>query len=79
MTSVTIYTKPSCFKCDRTKQFLTIQGVAYTEVDVTTSDAALDYVTNELGYSEAPIVVVDDEPENHWSGLRPDLILALKS
>ncbi len=39
MTSVTIYTKPSCFKCDRTKQFLTIQGVTYNEVDVTTSDA----------------------------------------
>ncbi|WIB72575.1 glutaredoxin family protein [Curtobacterium sp. MCBD17_026] len=77
MTSVTIYTKPDCFKCDRTKKFLSQKGVPYREVDVTTNDAALDYVTQELGYSEAPIVVVDDEPENHWSGLRPDLILAL--
>jgi glutaredoxin-like protein NrdH len=79
MTSVTIYTKPDCFKCDRTKKFLSQKGVPYREVDVTTNDDALDYVSNELGYSEAPIVVVDDEPENHWSGLRPDLILGLKT
>jgi glutaredoxin-like protein NrdH len=41
-------------------------------VDVTTNDAALEYVTEELGYSAAPVVVVDDH--NHWSGFRPDLI-----
>ncbi|MFB2582341.1 hypothetical protein ACEXQD_13920 [Herbiconiux sp. P15] len=27
---------------------------------------------DDLGYSAAPVVVIDDH--NHWSGFRPDLI-----
>jgi glutaredoxin-like protein NrdH len=38
------------------------------------SAAAREYVTEELGYSQAPVVCVDGEPEHHWSGFRPDLI-----
>ena len=32
----------------------------------------MEYVTEDLGYSQAPIIVVDDH--FHWAGLRPDLI-----
>lgn len=38
--------------------------------------AAREWVMEDLGYKEAPIVVVNDH--NHWSGFRPDKILALK-
>ena len=71
-TTVTVYSKPACVQCTATKRALTANGIDYNEVDVTTNDAALEYVTEELGYSAAPVVVVDDQ--NHWSGFRPDLI-----
>lgn len=74
MTSVTVYSAgPACPQCKQTLAHLQRRAVAYTEVDVRVEPAALEYVT-ELGYTQAPIVVVDDEPENHWYGFRPDLI-----
>lgn len=71
-TKVTVYSKPTCVQCSATRRALPANGIDYEEVDVTTNDAALEYVTEELGYSAAPVVVVDDH--NHWSGFRPDLI-----
>lgn len=70
--AVTVYTKPACAQCRMTYLALDRKGIRYESVDVTTSPAALEYITEDLGYSQAPVVVVDDE--NHWSGFRPDLI-----
>jgi glutaredoxin-like protein NrdH len=71
--TVTIYTKPvGCFGCTKTKQKFTAAGVAFTEVDVTANQAAFEYITEELGYSQVPVVVYDkDDTEDHWSGLNP--------
>ena len=71
--TLTIYTKPSgCFGCTKTKQMFTAAGIAFTEVDVTTNQAAFEYITEELGYSQVPVVVYDKEnSEDHWSGLNP--------
>ena len=71
--TLTIYTKPAgCFGCTKTKQKFTDAGIAFTEVDVTTSQAAFEYITEELGYSQVPVVVYDKESsEDHWSGLNP--------
>lgn len=56
--TVTIYTKPAgCFGCTKTKQKFTAAGVAFTEVDVTTNRAAFEYITEELGYSQVPVVI----------------------
>lgn len=71
-TTVTVYSKPACVQCTATKKKLEAKGIRYVEYDVTESAAALEYVTEELGYSAAPVVAVDDH--NHWSGYRPDLI-----
>ena len=71
-TTVTVYTTPGCVQCTPTKRMLDARGIAYVQHDVTTNPAALEYITEELGYSAAPVVVVDDH--NHWSGFRPDLI-----
>ncbi|WP_440711734.1 glutaredoxin family protein [Herbiconiux sp. YIM B11900] len=71
-TIVTVYTTPGCVQCTPTKKMLESKGIEYTEHDVTTNPAALEYITEELGYSATPVVVVDDH--NHWSGFRPDLI-----
>ncbi|QBR73330.1 glutaredoxin family protein [Microbacterium sediminis] len=37
--------------------------------------AAREYVTDDLGYSQAPVVVVDDH--DHWSGFQPAKIREL--
>lgn len=72
--AITLYSKPACVQCTMTKKALEKKGLAYTEVDLTQNPAALEYVTEDLGYSQAPVVVVDEH--NHWSGFRPDCIEA---
>ena len=72
---MTVYSKPACVQCTMTYRALDKAGVTYTVVDVTLNAAALEYVSEDLGYSAAPIVVVDEH--NHWSGFRPDRIAAL--
>ncbi|MBB2959577.1 glutaredoxin family protein [Pseudoclavibacter helvolus] len=72
---VRVYTTgESCIRCKLTKKALTAKGIEFVEVDVTLAEnaAAHAYITDELGYTEAPVVVVDDE--DHWSGFRPDHI-----
>ena len=70
--TITVYSKPACVQCNSTYRALDSKGLAYVVVNLTEVPAALEYVSDELGYSQAPVVVVDDE--NHWSGFRPDLI-----
>lgn len=65
--AITIYTKPGCFGCRKTAEKFTEAHLDFTEVDVTQEPAALEYVTEELGYSQARLV--DDG--FHWSGLNP--------
>lgn len=69
---LTVYSKPNCPQCRMTYIALDRRGVPYAVVDVTESDAALAYISEELGYSATPVVVIDDH--EHWSGFRPDLI-----
>ena len=71
--TVTVYTKPACVQCNATYKALDKNGLDYTVVDITTDDAARDYVMG-LGYLQAPVVVAGDD---HWSGFRPDRIKAL--
>lgn len=82
MISVTVYsTGPACQRCRLTCRCLEGAGIPFTVVDLTVAGtaAAREFVTEDLGYAEAPVVIVDDEPENHWSGFRPDLIERLAS
>ena len=75
MVSVTVYsTGPSCIRCTMTCRCLQSAGIPFHVIDVTAEPIARHFVTEELGYTEAPVVIVDDEPQNHWSGFRPDLI-----
>lgn len=76
--AVTVYSKPACMACDRTKARLTRAGVPYTPVDVTEDEDALRYV-QELGYQTLPVVVTNDGEgeDRHWAGFRPDLLRLL--
>lgn len=78
--SVTIYsTGPSCMQCRLTKRLLDDLAIAYREIDLTdpANNAALEYITEDLGCSRAPVVSVNGEPENYWSGFNPDKIKSL--
>jgi len=75
--TVTVYsTGPQCIRCGLTCRRLQEAGIRFTVVDITRQEnvSSRELITDELGYTEAPVVVVDDEPEHHWSGFRPDLI-----
>lgn len=69
--ALTVYSKPGCVQCTATTRALDKARVSYTVVDLTTDDAARDYVL-ALGHLQAPVVVT--ETGYHWSGYRPDQI-----
>lgn len=74
-TDYTVYTKPQCPNCDRTKEYFDSKGITYTLVDITEVPASLEYITTELGYSQAPVVVNNSDDQDHWSGLRRDKLV----
>ncbi|AXQ51899.1 thioredoxin domain [Gordonia phage Catfish] len=71
---ITVYTKPDCPMCDRTKAKLDERGIAYETTDLVDDPKALEFVRS-LGYSSAPVVYVS--PEWHWSSYKPDEIKRL--
>lgn len=74
---VTVYAKPACVQCNATYRALDKAGIPYVSVDVTAYPAALEYIMVELGYSQAPVVIVNEDEQNHWSGFRPDKVTEL--
>lgn len=76
MLTIAVYTTgPGCGRCLVTKRALDNEGIPYREVNIRENPAAREHVTEELGYSEAPVCVVEDGTgEDHWSGFRPDEI-----
>ena len=78
MITVVIYTTgDACVQCHLTKRVMDAVGLIYAEIDLTdpSNAAARHHVTDELGYSSAPVVVVDDH--DNWTGFRPDRIKQL--
>jgi len=72
---VQVFSKPSCVQCEMTYKVLDKQGTPYNVTDISENREAYDFITKELGYLQAPVVVAPDG--SHWSGFRPDLITAL--
>ena len=67
-------------RCRLTEQALTRAGIGYCVVDIADNDAAREWITADLGYTEAPVVVVEDGTgQDHWSGFRPDNIARLRN
>lgn len=77
MITVTVYsTGPGCVRCTLTCRCLSAARIPFTVIDLSDNRNAVhrEFVTNELGYTEAPVVLVDNDLQHHWSGFRPDLI-----
>lgn len=73
--AITIYETPGCSGCRLTKAILDRAGITYRTVDL--SESLDDYrAVKAMGYMQAPVVCVTypDGRNDHWSGLRPDLL-----
>lgn len=78
-TSTTIYSQPACVQCNATYRWADGLGLDYEVIDLTRDAESLDAV-KELGYLQAPVVIVRDSDGNtveHWSGFRPDRLDSL--
>ncbi len=75
MNEYTVYTKPDCPNCDRTMEYFDAKGITYQAVDITKVPAALEYISGDLGYSQAPVIVNNADDQDHWSGLRRDKLV----
>lgn len=70
---IVMYGKPRCVQCDATERWLKSNGVPYVKHDVESDPALLELVKN-MGYQQAPVVVVPMDwptPGHHWSGFNP--------
>jgi len=54
-----------------TKKMLTKGEIRYEVVDLSSDSQAMEFVTQELGCSAAPVVVAGQQ---HWSGFRHGLL-----
>ena len=57
LTAITVYTKPGCFGCGKTIEKFQAAAIDLQIVDLTGTPAALECITEELGYSQAPVVI----------------------
>lgn len=67
----TVYTKPGCPNCVKTMEYFDRKGITYQAIDITKVREALTFISEDLGYSEAPVIVSADGTD-HWSGIRMD-------
>ena len=77
MNNITVYTLPNCVQCNQTKKLLDRLELSYVTVNLTQDEKAYRFVTEQLGYKSAPVVVVKDEDGqvvDHWSGFEPERI-----
>jgi glutaredoxin-like protein NrdH len=77
--NTTVYSKPSCVQCTATYRALKKDDIAHTSVDISEDAEAYAFVTEILGHSAAPVVVVRDGDEivKHWSGFNRDMVTAI--
>lgn len=75
--AITLYSKPDCPQCTMTHRQLDKLGITHTTIDITQEPEAHAYVT-ELGYTAAPVVVVNNG-EDSWCGFKIDKIRGLVS
>lgn len=74
---VTLYGLPNCVQCRMTERKLTEQRISFEKVNLAEDDGAMRMVKEDLGYQEAPVVIVNADPDRHWSGFQPAEIVEL--
>lgn len=82
MPEITIYGPEFCPNCTRATNLFDRQSppVPYTKVDIEPGDVNHRFITEKLGYSQAPVIVVAFDGAHrdvHWGGHRMDMLMAL--
>lgn len=70
---ITVFTKPNCVQCDRTKKLLDKEKIPYIAIDIT-EDAPAAARLRSIGVRTMPFVVT---PDDEWSGFRPDKLRSI--
>lgn len=75
--TITVYTRPGCIQCDRTKAYLNRQNLDYEVVDVSQDEDARTRLVAD-GWASLPVVDVAT-PTLHetWAGFNLDRLRAL--
>lgn len=60
-TDVVIYSSPGCAYCHEAADFLKERQIDFVEKDITTDQAALKYVLEEVGQAVTPVIAVGSE------------------
>lgn len=84
--TITVYGPEVCPRCDSTMKQLDRHGIAATKIIIEPGDENYAYVTAELGYMSAPVVIleaIDAETlqpvKIHWNDHRMDMLMGLKT
>mgnify|MGYP001950022107 CR=1 FL=1 len=81
MPTVTVYSLPEdqCRACWGNSKWLTSKGIPFEKVYINEDEEAYRYVTEELGFRSAPVVVVRDGDRiiDKWDGFMVTKIEAL--
>lgn len=82
--TITVYGPETCPNCKKVLDFFARKGIAASKITMESGDANHRYITQTLGYQEAPVVVLDTvdagskQPVNvHWSGARQDMLMGV--
>lgn len=76
--SVKVYSKPACVQCNATYRHLDRINVPYESIDISKDLDAYSLILDK-GFQAAPVVVVDNDWDNAWSGYQDDKLDALVS
>ena len=71
MKSITIYTGPLCNFCDAAKRLLTRNNVEYKEINIATTDGAMDEMIKKAnGRRTVPQIFFDEEHIGGYDDIR---------
>ena len=71
MKSVTIYTGPLCNYCEAAKKLLARNSVEYKEINISTTDGAMDeMITKANGKRTIPQIFFDDQHVGGYDDVR---------
>ncbi|BAS11855.1 hypothetical protein AHiyo8_01580 [Arthrobacter sp. Hiyo8] len=81
---ITIYGPEQCPNCEKAMGLFDRNKIAYTKITIEPGDKDHRYITEELGYTAAPVIVLTftsgANPHTvHWGGHRMDMLMATKS
>ena len=59
--TITIYSTPTCHYCEAAKNFMNVNNVTFTEVDVSTDAEQRQHMVEMTGQMGVPVIRIDDD------------------